>query len=93
MTTIIIDNKTEFYLLYSAVGFTEGLTVTGYFIYPPPSAVPAKSDVFTFDEVGDGIYSAVITHNKQTDSNMEKHGLVIKEDGVVKVFEIIQIQN
>ncbi len=86
---IIIDNRKKFRLLYSAGEFKDGLVVTGYFIYPDLQ----KSNVFTFDAVGDGVYSTEITHNKQTDSNMEKYGLVIKEDGVVKKFEIIQIQN
>jgi len=89
VTTIIIDNKTKFHLLYSAEEFKAGIVVTGYFIYPNLQ----KSPVFTFESLDDGIYSVEITHNKQTNSNMEKYGLVIKEDGVVKKFEIIQIQN
>lgn len=87
--TILIDNKKEFRLLYSAVKFKAGKTVTGYFIYPNL----AKSDVFTFDDIGDGVYAVTITHKKQTDSNMDKYGLVIKENGVVKQIEIVYIQN
>lgn len=89
LTSIIINNEPDFHLLYSAEDFKEGLIVTGYFIYPNLQ----KSDIFTFDSKGDGIYSVTITHNKQTDSNMEKYGLVVKENGVVKKFEIIQIHN
>lgn len=86
--TILISNKLNFQLLYSAEKFIVGITVTGYFIYPDLT----KSDVFTFDEIGDGIYAISTTHHWKTDSNIEKYGLVIKENGVVKKFEIVQIQ-
>ena len=86
---ILIDNKTEFRLLYSAAKFRTEKTVTGYFIYPDFS----KSDVFTFDDLGDGVYSVIIPHNKQTNSNMDKYGLVIKENGTVKKVEIVYVQN
>jgi len=87
--TILINNKKDIQLLYSARNFVTGLIVTGYFIYPDFQ----KSDVFTFDELGDGIYSVEIVHNRRTDSNTEKYGIVVKENGVVKKFEIILIQN
>ena len=87
--TILIENKKEFRLFYSAVKFKTGKTVTGYFIYPNLT----KSDVFTFDELGDGVYTVTITHKKQTNSNMDKYGLVIKENGSVKRIEIVYIQN
>lgn len=83
----LISNESDFRLLYSAEGFVEGVTVTGYFIYPNLT----KSDVFTFDELGDGVYSTTITHNQQTNSYFEKCGLVIKENGIVRKFEIVQI--
>lgn len=86
--SVLIDNKKDFCLLFSATKFKTGRTVTGYFIYPDLT----KSDVFTFDEIGDGIYAITTTHHWKTDSNIEKYGLVIKENGIVKKFEIIQIQ-
>ena len=87
--SILRDNKDNFQLLYSSIQFATGLTVTGYLIYPDLT----KSDPFTFNEEGDGIYSITITHSRKTNTNIEKYGLVIKEDGVVKKFEIIQNQN
>lgn len=87
--SVILNNETEFHLLYSAEGFIKGLTVTGYFIYPNMQ----KSDVFTFDELGDGIYAVVINHTRELVSNTEKYGLVLKEDGIVKKFEIIRIHD
>ena len=87
--SVILNNGEKYHLLYSANGFQEGLTVTGYFIYPDFQ----KSSTFTFDELGDGIYSVAISYDRKTDSYTEKHGLVVKEDGVVKKFEILQIRN
>ena len=87
--TILIDNKEDFNLLYAAKQFADDVTVTGYFIYPDLQ----KSDIFSFDNIGDGIFSATVIHNRKTDSYVEKYGMVIKENGVVMKFEIIQIQN
>lgn len=85
--TIVLNNGKKFHLLYSAEKFETGLTVTGYFIYPDLE----KSDVFTFDEQGDGIYSVVIENSKEKILNTEKYGIVVKENGKVKKFEVIQI--
>ncbi len=87
--SISINNRVEFQIFYCAKGFAEGKIVTGYFIYPDSS----KSDIFTFNELGDGIYSVTIPHCKQTTCSEEKHGLVVKEDGDVKLFEIVTIRN
>lgn len=84
---IVLNNGKIFRLLYSAVDFTIGLTVTGYFIYPDK----VKSSVFTFDDLGDGVYAIEITGTRESRQNTEKYGLVIKENGVVKKFEIIQM--
>lgn len=84
---IILNNEKNFHLLYSAEKFTTDLTITGYFIYPDLE----KSAVFTFEEIGDGIYSSVIINNRKGRVNTEKYGIVIKENGEVKKFEVIQI--
>jgi len=84
--TILIEDIKDFTLLYKAINFAVGLTVTGYFIYPNTQ----KSDVFNFVELGDGIYAAAALKLLQVDSGdlMQKYGLVIKENGIVKKFEI-----
>lgn len=86
LISILIAND-KFRLFYSTVNFVVGKTITGYLIYPNTE----KSDVFTFDELGDGIYSVIATITKKTnpDRFKEKYGLVIKENGVVKYFEIL----
>ena len=85
--TVILNNKKNFHLFYSAEKFATGKTVTGYFIYPNLE----KSDDFLFDDLGDGIYSAEIINNRTGISSREKYGIVVKEDGEVKKFEMIQI--
>lgn len=89
ITTVLINNEETYHLLYSSQKFVDGLTVTGYFIYPDMS----KSDIFTFDPLGDGIYYVKLPHTRKTSLNVEKYGLVVKEDGVVKKFEMVHIQN
>ena len=89
MFSIILNNETEFRLLYSGREFKDDLIVTGYFIYSDLS----KSDVFTFDNLGDGIYAVEIKHTRKLVSNHEKYGLVLKENGIPKKFEIIQIHD
>lgn len=84
---ILITSSKDFYLLYNSVGFVEGVFVTGYLIYPDLQ----KGKVFIFDEMGDGIYSAKVALDVEKDSGdelMEKYGLVIKENGTVRKFEI-----
>ena len=76
-----------FHLFYSSVNFTEGLVVSCYFIYPDL----VKSEVFTFNDLGDGIYAAEITQVRKPDLNTEKYGIVVKEDGVVKKFDLVQM--
>ena len=85
--SIIIDNEKNYWLLYSSTKFKAGKIVTGYFIY----SNLIKSDIFNFVDLGDGIYSATVTHNQQTTSFIEKCGLVIKENGTVKKFELVQV--
>jgi hypothetical protein len=84
---IVLYGEPKFRLFYSSKGFVEGLTVTGYFIYPNLT----KSDVFTFDDQGDGIYTAEIDYTKETTLNREKWELVVKEDGVVRKSETVLI--
>lgn len=84
--TVLIEDIKDFTLLYKAVNFMTGLTVTGYFIFPDLH----KSDPFNFIELGDGIYASAkleLSNMEQSDL-MQKYGLVIKENGTVKRFEI-----
>jgi len=92
METILIEDIKDFHLFYQASGFVEGLIVTGYFIYPDLH----KGNVFTFVEIGDGIYGVVLTPDnldplvaeKPTLIDlMKKYGLVLKENGVAKKFQ------
>jgi len=89
--TILIEDINDFTMLYSSVNFATGLIVTGYFIYPDLSA----GNVFTFTELGDGVYGIrLIPTNlnslvlKESDL-MQKYGLVLKENGIVKRFSIV----
>jgi len=52
----------SFHLFFVAKRFQEGLTVTGYLIYPNLS----KSDVVNFVELGDGIYVGEFPFSKKT---------------------------
>lgn len=76
-----------FQIFYSSAGFRVGLTVTGYVIYPDMS----KSDVLEFDEIGDGIYSGLFPFEKKSNKLVERYGLVMKENGVTKLFEIVNL--
>lgn len=86
--SITLWGEETFQLLYSSVGYTEGLTVTGYLILPPDST---KSVVVAFEELGDGIYAGSMPFTRVRNRAKEKLGLVIKENGVVKKFEIIDL--
>ncbi|MCK4789704.1 MAG: hypothetical protein KAV87_38545, partial [Desulfobacteraceae bacterium] len=67
--------------------FQEGLTITGYVIYPDMT----KSDVLEFDELGDGIYSGMFPFVKKSNNQIERYGLVMKENGVTKLFDIVNL--
>ena len=71
-------------IFYNSSKFTEGLTVTGYFILPDDGV--SKTDVFTFTELGDGIYYLDYTYTM-----IGKHSLVVKENGEVKSFDTIKV--
>lgn len=85
--SVVLNNRKKFPLFYSAKNFQTGLTVTGYFIYPDLQ----KSSPFTFSELGDGIYGIEIINNRNNEANTEKYGVVIKENGEIRKFEIIYI--
>uniref|UniRef100_A0A6M3JXG8 Uncharacterized protein n=1 Tax=viral metagenome TaxID=1070528 RepID=A0A6M3JXG8_9ZZZZ len=76
-----------FQIFYASAGFREGLTVTGYVIYQDMT----KSDVVEFDELGDGIYSGIFPFEKKSNNLIERYGLVMKENGVTKLFKIINL--
>ena len=90
--SILIKDNKEFRLFYSATGFAKEVTVTGYLIYPNVE----KSPVLNFDELGDGIYTVVVKFDKNTNPLtrkkkhrlMDKYCLLIKENGIVKYFEV-----
>ena len=81
--------KGTFQLFYAPFGFKEGLVVTGYLIYPDFS----KSPILSFEELGDGVYAVNITYKRKTMEYDEKYGIVIKENGETKHFNIIQMEN
>ena len=84
---VLRHHENVFQIFYASVGFQEGLTITGYVIYPDLT----KSDVLEFDELGDGIYSGLFPFEKKSNNRIEKYGVVMKEDGVTKLFEIIDL--
>ena len=84
---IILWGQDTFQLLYSATGFAEGLTVTGYLILPDLT----KSAVVAFEELGDGIYVGLMPFTKVRNRKKERLGLVVKENGIVKKFEIVDL--
>lgn len=79
----------SYQLFYASGGFVEGLTVTGYIIYPDLT----KSSVLPFDELGDGIYVGIVPYVRKTMEYDEKYGMVIKENGETKYFGLIQMIN
>jgi len=84
---IVNQNEGSYRLFYSSKGFLEGLNVTGYFIFNDGT----KSDIFIFDDIGDGIYTIERDFEKQNSAHMEKMGIVVKEDGNISKFEMINI--
>jgi len=87
ITITIRYHENVFQIFYVSVGFQEGLTITGYVIYPDMT----KSDMLEFDELGDGIYSGLFPFEKKSNNRIERYGLVMKENGVTKLFEIINL--
>lgn len=85
---ITLWGQENFQLLYSSTEYAEGLTVTGYLILPDLT----KSVVVTFEELGDGIYAGLMPFIKVRNRRKERLGLVIKENGVVKKFDIIDLE-
>lgn len=84
---ILRHHENVFQVFYASTSFQEELTITGYVIYPDMT----KSDVLEFDELGDGVYSGLFPFEKKSNKRIEKYGLVMKEDGVTKLFEIIDL--
>jgi len=80
-------HENVFQIFYASAGFKEGLTVTGYIIYPDMT----KSNILEFDELGDGIYSGLFPFEKKSNNLIERYGLVMKENGVTKLFEIVNL--
>jgi len=87
ITITIRHHENVFQIFYASAGYQEAVTVTGYVIYPNMT----KSDVVEFDELGDGIYSGTFPFEKQSNNRTEKLGLVMKENGVTKLFEIVNL--
>lgn len=88
-TSFLLRGQDEFRVLYSSAGYKDGLVVTGYLIYSDLE----KSAIIEFMELGDGIYAGTFPHEKQRNMTLatEKYGLVIKENGETKRFEIISL--
>lgn len=87
ITITVRHHENVFQVFYASAGFKERLTVTGYVIYPDLT----KSDVLEFDELGDGVYSGLFPFEKKSNNRIEKYGIVMKENGVTKLFEIIDL--
>jgi len=85
---ITLWGQNTFQLLYASSGYTEGLTVTGYLILPDLT----KSVVVDFEDLDDGIYAGLMPFTKVRNRRKERLGLVIKENGVVKKFEIVDLE-
>ncbi len=87
MITVVNDGGSDFVLFYASSEFAEGLDVTGYVIYTDLQ----KSKEYEFSPLGDGIYASSISIRKTNKSASEKYGVVVKENGEVKEFDIVQI--
>jgi len=87
ITVTLRHYESVFQIFYVSKGFQEDLTVTGYLIYSDLT----KSDVQTFEELGDGIYSMLFPYIQRSNKRTERYGLVVKENGVTKLFDIINL--
>ena len=87
ITITVRHHENVFQIFYFAKNFQEGLTITGYVIYPDMT----KSDVLEFDELGDGIYSGMFPFVKKSNNRIERYGIVMKENGVTKLFDIVNL--
>ena len=67
----------------------------------PPNAVivvlDGPSDFRAYEVVlehypGDGIYEKFCGYERKTTGHIEKYGLVVKENGIVKFFDIIHVE-
>ena len=87
ITVTLRHHESVFQLFYASKDFQEGLIVTGYLIYSDLT----KSDVQTSEELGDGIYSVLFPYIQKSNKRIERYGLVMKENGVTKLFEIINL--
>ncbi len=77
-------------IFYQAVGFREEVAVTGFIIFPDMT----KSLESSFTELGDGIYYLkVCLKGLKGYKDMDKFGVVIKENDVTKKFETIFVDN
>ena len=86
---IYSQNETE-RIFYQTCLFVEGVVVTGYLINPDTTT----SLLQTFTEIGDGVYYLDV-QIKRLDGfqDVDKFGLVVKENGVTKKFETIVVEN
>jgi hypothetical protein len=76
---------------YQSSKFRTGITVTGYLLVP---TCEEFCPGFDFTEVSDGIYYADLEHeNEEGFKEVDKYGLLIKEDGTPTKFEVIHIGN
>jgi len=87
VTLTLRHHENVFQVFYASKGFQEGLTVTGYVIYPDMT----KSNILEFEELGDGIYSGLFPFEKKSNNLIERYGMVMKENGVTKLFEIVNL--
>lgn len=87
MITAVNDGGSSIRLFYAATLFQEGLTVTGYAIYDDAT----KSAVVSFTDLDDGIYTATMPIVQTNKSASEKYGVLVKENGIPKEFEILLV--
>lgn len=87
ITITLRHHEGVFQIFYASAGFKEDLIVTGYVIYSDMT----KSPIVNFDELGDGIYSGIFPFEKKSNNLIERYGLVMKENGVPKLFEIVNL--
>jgi len=87
ITITLRHHEGVFQIFYASAGFLAGLAVTGYVIYSDMT----KSDILEFEELGDGIYSGLFPFEKKSNKLIERYGVVMKENGVTKLFEIVNL--
>ena len=81
------NGEENYYLFYSSRDFVSGLVVTGKIFYGEGQTLP----VTEFSDLGEGIYGATITAQQEVVFNVGLQLILIKENGIPKLFDPITV--